>query len=383
MKRLAGVFASGLMLSTSVLFGGSAEAAPAKVLLATNGKAVASQYIVVLKDGADPRSVAAIAGVSPKYVYDAALKGFAAELNAGQLKALQHQPSVDYIEQDSEVSVNTTQAVSGGQWGLDRIDQRYLPLNGAYNYTATAANVNAYLIDTGISISHPEFGGRATVAYDAIGGNGIDCNGQATYVAGVVGSTTYGVAKSVKLRGVRVLDCNGSGSYAGVIAGVDWVRANATKPAVAVMTLGGGVNITLDTVVNNLANSGVFVVVSAGSNNADACNYSPGRAASAYTVTASDKTDTRASFANYGSCVDNYAPGVNITTTTRTNTINMISGSSMAAAHAAGVAALYLSTDPTASTATVTSWLNTNATIGVIINNPPGTTNRLLYKSNL
>ena len=383
MKRLVGLFASGLMLAVSVSVGGSAEAAPAKLLPATNGKALANQYIVVLKDGADARSIAAVAGVSPKYVYESALNGFAATLNTGQLTALQHHSGVDYIEQDAEVSINTTQAVSGGQWGLDRIDQRFLPLNGAYNYTATASTVRVYLIDTGISPNHPEFGGRATVAYDAIGGNGIDCNGQATYMSGVIGGTTYGVAKQVRLRGVRVLDCMGSGSYAGVIAGVDWVTANAVKPAVANLTLGGGVNLALDAAVNNLANSGVFVAASAGSGNADACNFSPGRAANAYTVTASDKTDTRASFANYGSCVDMYAPGVSITTSALNNSYSTISGSSIATAHVAGVAALYLSANPTASTATVTSWLNSNATVSVIQNNPPNTQNRLLYKSTL
>jgi subtilisin family serine protease len=382
MKRLAGLLVSGLVLSASLLSSGAATAAPAKLIPARD-QAIANQYIVVLKDGANARSVAAVAGVSPKYVYEAALNGFAATLNAGQLNALQHNPNVDYIEQDAEVSINTTQAVSGGQWGLDRIDQRYLPLNGSYNYTTTASTVKVYLIDTGISPNHPEFGGRATVAYDAIGGNGIDCNGQATYMSGVIGGTTYGVAKQVRLRGVRVLDCMGSGSYAAVIAGVDWVTANAVKPAVANLTLGGSVNLSLDAAVNNLANSGVFVAASAGSGNTDACNVSPGRAANAYTVTASDKTDTRASFANYGACVDSYAPGVSITTTALNNGFSTISGSSIATAHVAGVAALYLSTNPTASTATVTSWLNSNATVSVIQNNPANTQNRLLYKSNL
>jgi subtilisin family serine protease len=382
MKRFVGLFMSGLMLSASVLVGSQAEAAPAKLIPARE-QGIANQYIVVLKDGANARSVAAGAGVQPKHVYDAVLNGFAAELNAGQLNALQHNPNVDYIEQDSDVSINTTQTVGPGQWGLDRIDQRYLPLNGQYNFNTTASNVTAYVIDTGIQVSHPEFGGRAAVAYDAIGGNGIDCNGHGTYLAGIIGSANYGIAKQARLRSVRVLNCQGSGTYADVIEGIDWVRAYATKPAVANIALGGSANASVDTAVNNLANSGVFVAVSAGSSNADACNYSPARAANAYTVSASDKTDTRASFTNYGPCVDSYAPGVSITSTWINSTTNTISGTAVASAHAAGVAVLYLAYNPTASTATVTSWLNTNATTGVIISNPPGTVNRLVYKSTL
>ncbi|HEX6291564.1 MAG TPA: S8 family peptidase [Herpetosiphonaceae bacterium] len=383
MKRIAGLWVASMMLAASVLVGGQAEAATAKIIPA-QGKALENQYIVVLKDGANPRSVAAVAGVQPRHIYESALNGFAAALNQGQLAALQHNPNVDYIEQDSEVSIQTTQTVGTGQWGLDRIDQRALPLSGTYTYNTTASNVTAYVIDTGITM-HTNFGGRAAVAYDAIGGNGIDCNGHGTFMAGIIGSATWGVAKGVKLRGVRVLNCSGSGAYADVIEGIDWVRANAIKPAVANITLGGGANTSVDTAVNNLANSGVFVAVVAGSSNANACNYSPARAANAYTVSASDRTDTKASFTNYGSCVDSYSPGVSITSTwyTSTTATNTISGTSVATSHVTGVAALYLSTNPAASTATVTNWLNTNATAGVIKSNPTGTPNRLVYKSTL
>ncbi|HEX6291563.1 MAG TPA: S8 family peptidase [Herpetosiphonaceae bacterium] len=383
MKRIAGLLVASMMLAASMAVGGQAEAATAKIIPAKE-RGIENQYIVVLKEGANPRSVAAVAGVQPKHVYESALNGFAAALNQGQLAALQHNPSVDYIEQDGEVSINTTQTVGAGQWGLDRIDQRYLPLSGTYTYNTTASTVSAYVIDTGITL-HSDFGNRATVAYDAIGGNGIDCNGHGTFMAGVIGSATWGVAKGVKLRGVRVLNCSGSGSWSSVIAGIDWVRANAVKPAVANITAGGSANASVDFAVNNLANSGVFVGVIAGSNNSDACNFSPARAANAYAVAASDRTDTRHSASNFGSCVDIYSPGINITSTWYTSpTATMtLSGTSAAASHVTGVAALYVSTNPAASAATVTNWLNTNATVAVIQNNPPGTPNRLVYKSTL
>jgi len=382
MKRFAGLFVSGLVLSASVLLSGPAAASEAKFIPAKE-KGVANQYIVVLKEGANPRSIAAVAGVSPKYVYDAVLNGFAAELNAGQLNALQHNPNVDYIEQDAEVSATVTQ--SGATWGIDRIDQRNLPLSGTYTYNTTASNVTAYIIDTGISTSHSDFGGRAINVYDSFGGTGNDCNGHGTHVAGTVGGSTYGVAKAVRLRGVRVLDCNGSGTWSGVIAGMDWVRLNATKPAVANMSLGGGANSSVDTAATNLANSGVVVAVAAGNSNANACNYSPARASGVLTVAASDRYDAKASFSNYGSCVELYAPGVSITSAwhTTTSATNTISGTSMASPHVAGVAALYLAYNPGSSTSTVNSWIINNATTGVISGNIIGTPNRLLNKRDL
>ncbi|HEX6291566.1 MAG TPA: S8 family peptidase [Herpetosiphonaceae bacterium] len=380
MKRFAGLFVSGLMLAASVVVGGQAEASTARVIPA-QGKAIDNQYIVVLKAGASPQSVAAVAAVHPTYVYESALNGFAAELNAGQLTALQRNPSVDYIEQDGEVSINATQYMdaNGDPWGLDRIDQRYLPLSGTYTYNTLASNVSAYVIDTGIHTAHGDFGGRATNVYDALGGTGNDCNGHGTHLAGTIGGLTWGVAKGVRLRGVRVLDCNGSGTYSGVIAGIDWVRVNAVRPAVANLSLGGGANTSVDTAVNNLANSGVFVAVAAGGSGGSACNYSPARAAGAYTVAASDRNDNRASFSNYGSCVDIYAPGVSIKSTWLNYGVNTLSGTSMATAHVTGCAAKYKAVYGDAATTTVAGWLSNNATKNVIKNNPTGTPNALVF----
>jgi subtilisin family serine protease len=362
----------------SPVAGRAPEAAP---LLSAGAGAIEGSYVVVLNEGADPRSVAAVAGVEPNFVYTAAVNGFAAELNAGQLNALQHNPNVAYVEQDQAYEAAATQ--SGATWGIDRIDQRSRPLSGTYTYTTTASNVYAYVIDTGIYTSHTQFGGRASNVYDALGGNGQDCNGHGTHVAGTIGSATYGVAKSVRLRGLRVLNCSGSGSTSGIIAAIDWVRVNRTNPAVANLSLGGGYSSTLNTAINNLANSGVFVAVAAGNENQSACNVSPASAASATTVASSTSGDAKSSFSNYGSCVDLYAPGSSITSTWLNGGTNTISGTSMASPHVAGVAALYKATYGDAATSTIDSWIKTNATANVITGNPSGTPNRLLYKAAL
>ncbi|WP_043429258.1 S8 family peptidase [Cystobacter fuscus] len=348
---------------------------------AVPGMRLEGEYIVKLRDGAQARSVAAVLGVSPNLVYTQAVNGFSVTLNETQLRALRHNPNVEYVEEDQFVS--TTASQTGATWGLDRIDQTSSTLNSTYSYTSTGAGVHAYIIDTGILTSHSNFGGRATAVYDALGGNGQDCNGHGTHVAGTVGSSTYGVAKGVSLHGVRVLDCNGSGSNSGVIAGIDYVRTKHVKPAVANMSLGGGYSSTINTAVTNLANAGVFVAVAAGNDNADACNYSPASAPVVTTVAATTKTTARASYSNYGSCVDIYAPGSSITSTWSNGSTNTISGTSMASPHVAGVAALYKATYGDASQATIDAWLKNNATSNAVTSNISGTPNKLLNKGSL
>jgi subtilisin family serine protease len=344
----------------------------APLLQAAPGLAIADEYIVVFKDGVAPQALAAELSVSPRHTYSI-INGFAATLNASQLAALRNNPRVAYVEQDAIVERKSTQ--TSAPWGLDRIDQRALPLNGTYNYTTTASTVTAYIIDTGIQTSHPQFGGRASNVYDAFGGTGNDCNGHGTAVASIVGGSVYGVAKAVRLRGVRVMDCNGSGTISGIIAGMDWVRVNRINPAVANMSLGGGFSSSLNTAANNLANSGVFLSVAAGNSNSDACNYSPASAASATTVGCSTNSDTRCPSSNFGSCVDLYAPGMNIPCSGLNGTVTTLSGTSPASAHVCGTAALYKATYGNAASSTIDSWLKTNGTTLSF--------GKLLYKNSL
>ena len=314
-------------------------------------------YIVTLDASSAPAQVAARAehqfGGRTEHVYTAALKGFAIELPQAAADRLRALPGVVAVEEDQPIQVTTTQ--SSATWGLDRIDQEPTSLNGTYNYSATGAGVTAYIIDTGIQFSNTDFGGRATSGYDAVnpGTPADDCNGHGTHVAGTVGGTKYGVAKGVRLVAVRVLDCNGSGSTSGVIAGINWVTDThqAGAPAVANMSVGGGLSPALDAAVTASIADGVTYAVAAGNGNSrgvpqDACNSSPAGVPDALTVGATDKTDAPASFSNYGRCVDLFAPGVGITSDwysrKSASATNTISGTSMATPHVTGVAALFL-----------------------------------------
>ncbi|HEX8180015.1 MAG TPA: S8 family peptidase [Pyrinomonadaceae bacterium] len=364
---------------------------PDAKFLHKNKGAIPNQYIVVFNDWATGErgqfsaapaladSLAANFGAKVNRVYKYALNGFSASMTEEQAKTLSQDPRVRFVEEDGEMHADTTQ--SGATWGLDRIDQRDRPLNGTYVYNFDGSGVRAYVIDTGIRTTHTQFGGRASAVFDALGGSGQDCNGHGTHVAGTIGGSTYGVAKNALLRAVRVLDCNGSGSTSGVIAGVDWVTNNHISPAVANMSLGGGASSALDTAVNNSINSGVTYSIAAGNSNVDACTQSPARVGAAITVGSTTSSDARSSFSNFGTCVDIFAPGSSITSAWATSdtATNTISGTSMATPHVVGVTALYLQAHPGSSPATIRNALVNGSTTGRLTSIGTGSPNRLLY----
>ena len=358
---------------------------PLAALLAASGAATPGAYVVVLRAGTEPRGLVHSLGVQARHVYEGSLAGFAAQLTPGQLERVRRDPAVESVEPDQVVRVDGRQPItaSSGLYGLDRIDQRALPLSGSYTYRADGAGVQAYVIDTGLAASHADFGGRARNVHDATGGTGTDCNGHGTHVAGILGGAKHGVAKAVRLRGVRVLGCDGSGSTSDVISAVQWVTANAVKPAVANLSLSGGYSSALNRAVAGLSSSGVLVAVAAGNDGGDACSSSPASAAPALTTAASSRTDSRATFSASGSCVDTYAPGVDVTSTWLGGGTRTLSGTSMASPHVAGVAALYKATYGETSSPALAEWVRTSATRGKIKGNVTGTTDRLLFTGGL
>ncbi|MFC4505426.1 MULTISPECIES: S8 family peptidase [Streptomyces] len=382
-------------IAATALVGGltalPAQAAPAegRVLAANSPTAVKDSYIVTLKSQAGFKAASTTGkelikeyGGSVRKTFGTALNGYSATLSAAEARRLAADPAVAAVEQNQTVRLaDTTQ--SSAPWGLDRIDQAALPLSGTYTYPDTAGGgVTAYVIDTGVRITHTQISGRASYGYDAVDGDttASDGNGHGTHVATTIAGSTYGVAKKANIVAVRVLDNSGSGTTAGVIAGIDWVTANHSGPSVANLSLGGGASTTLDTAVANSIASGVTYAVAAGNSSANASSYSPARVAAAITVGATTSTDAKASYSNYGSVLDIFAPGSSIvagynTSDTATATL---SGTSMATPHVAGAAAVYLASHTSATPAAVATALTGGATTGVVTSAGTGSPNRLL-----
>jgi subtilisin family serine protease len=367
----------------------AARTIPFSAVNAARSGPIPGDYIVTFRDdvtdvAAAAQSISGFHKGALKHVYKSALKGFAVQnISAADAAAIASDPRVVRVEADQVMTANAPVTQTPATWGLDRVDQHTLPLDNSYTYNNDGSGVTAYIIDTGINFSHTDFGGRASTGIDEItsGGTAADCNGHGTHVSGTVGGTTYGIAKNVKLVAVRVLNCSGSGTTSGVIAGIDWVTANRVLPAVANMSLGGGFSSTLNAAVARSTAAGITYAVAAGNSSADACSSSPSSEPSAITVGATDISDGFASFSNFGTCVDINAPGVNITSdwyssNTATNTI---SGTSMATPHVTGAAALYESANPSATPAQVATALTSNATSNVISGVPAATPNLLLY----
>ena len=377
---------------------GPAQAEPATgtILPAASDAVVADSYVVVLKDtpALRNRGVPGTAadltgryGGSVGHTYQHAVLGFEVAMPRAAAERLAANPAVSYVQPNNIFTISGTQSPTPS-WGLDRIDQRNLPLDNSYTYPTTASGVRAYIIDTGVRFSHNDFGGRAVSGFDAVdGGSADDCNGHGTHVAGTTGGSSFGVAKGVTLVGVRVLNCQGSGTTAQVVAGIDWVTGDHDpgELAVANMSLGGGIDTTLDNAVANSIADGVTYAVAAGNDSgANACNTSPARTPNAITVGSTTTTDARSSFSNIGTCLDIFAPGSGITSAWNTSdtATNTISGTSMATPHVTGAAALVLAQHTSFTPQQVRDFLVTNATSGVISNPGTGSPNRLLFVVN-
>ncbi|GIM92350.1 S8 family peptidase [Paractinoplanes toevensis] len=362
-----------LTVTAAAMVGGAAGTA-----MAAQPGGIANSYIVMVKAGVGPASLTARYGGEVAETYSA-IDGFHARMTAAQAAHLATDPSVRYVEPDATV---TAAATTTPTWGVDRLDQRSLPLSKSFTAPA-ASNVTAYVLDGGVRVTHREFGGRASNGWDFVDDDAVaqDCSGHGTHVAGTIGGATYGVAKDVKLVAVRVLGCKGSGAYSDIIAGVNWVTEHAKKPAVANMSLGGTTSKALDDAVNRSIASGVVYTVSAGNDHRDACKQSPARIPAAITVGATDVNDTRGSFSNYGSCLDIFAPGVRIESAANgSNTATKtMSGTSMASPHVAGAAALVLAVHPDWTPAQVRDDLVGRAGSGLVRNPGASSPNRLLF----
>ncbi|MCX5406335.1 S8 family peptidase [Streptomyces sp. NBC_00335] len=395
MRLLARAATAALLAITPVAAASaSADVAPepTPVPLTISANAIPGQYIVTLEPGYDPAKVAERLGLKPKFLYTKAMSGFAVPMTKLQLEIARVALGVKSVEADAKVSApssvpSTATALRGpsASWGLDRIDQKLLPLDNTFTAEGNGAGVNAYILDTGIEYAHDEFGGRATFGFDAIkdGRDGLDCNGHGTHVAGTVAGKTYGVARKANLVSVRVLDCKGEGDTSGIIAGLDWVAKNAKQPAVLNGSLGGDKSQAVNDAANAVTDAGVLPVIAAGNSSKDACLVSPASAGKVLTVAASNQWDEETSFSNFGECVSLYAPGEAVVSAKLGGGSVAENGTSMAAPHVTGVAVLYKAANPGATPEAIVEYLGDEATKDVLKSISKSSPNSLLFTNGL
>ncbi|MFG2621656.1 S8 family serine peptidase [Streptomyces sp. NPDC048507] len=394
MRLFAARLTTAAVLALTPVAAGTASAdtpEPTPAPLHTSANAIPGSYIVTLAKSFRPAEFAKTLGLAPKFTYGEAINGFAANLGDKQLKAVREAYGVLSVDQDARVSAPPAPQKEAGamspahSWGLDRIDQRFLPLDNNFSAHGSGQGVTAYIVDTGIDFAHPDFGGRAVRGFDAIGDGrgGADCNGHGTHVAGTVGGATYGVARKASLVSVRVLGCDGRGAWSGIIAGFDWVARNAHQPAVLNASLGGDRLESVNAAVTAVSDRGVLPVIAAGNDNRDACRVSPASAARVVTVGATNRFDEETDFSNWGECLDIYAPGQEITSAKLGGGSTVMNGTSMAAPHVAGVAALYKAEHPSALPAEIHNFLSDKSTKDVIENLSDNSPNQLLFTNGL